>query len=103
MDDAYTWLEDGVMDPSEGTRARGSPRTSRPDASDKRRAPGPPFDEGSLGRTTGASSTVGHGRRRLAIARPQRLAIRSAERIWYSVLLSTGTPSYYLVVLSVTE
>jgi hypothetical protein len=20
MDDAYTWLEDGVMDPSEGTR-----------------------------------------------------------------------------------
>jgi hypothetical protein len=53
-----------------------SPRAFRPDASDKRRAPGPPFDEGSLGRATGASSTVGHGCRRPAIARATK------DRTW---------------------
>ena len=63
----------------------------------KRRAPGPPLDR-KLRQATGAFTTVGDGRRRLVSASPS-----VAPKIWYSVLLSTGTLSYYLAVLSDIE
>jgi hypothetical protein len=84
LDDAYTWLEDGVMDPSEGTRpwiTEDIPAVARlvlPST-----------------RATGASSTIGHGRRRLVIARAPKDSPSVAPK-------ESGIQSCYLPVLRPT-